>query len=157
MPRMRGNTGRNPMPANVCRPAIAATTLLAAAILVAASSPAAALRACTTAEMRRISESFIIDCFAHHRATVRCNANGDPVCCYTVLSAPSFRKCTTDPGADRLDPRPRTWPRPPRAGMPDGPPRPVGPYTPVPPRVDPPPGRVGPPSGPTGPIIRSGK
>lgn len=121
-------------------------------------------RSCTNAEMRRISDSFIIDCFKIHGAYVRCQSNGDPVCC---RNTPWGTKCTSTPGSSTLDPgsgpvrppragRPDPGPdrvnppsRPPRAGGDTGPSR-VGPANdPRPPRMDPGPSRVGPSSNPT--------
>ena len=156
------------------RPTVAACTLFGAAtVIIAGMMPAHALRSCTNSEMRRISDSWIIDCFSHTGARLKCQANGDPVCCFNTAWG---YKCTTSPAyvaPGRLDPGSGPV-RPPRAGNPGTPPDRVGPYTPVPPRmggnpdrvappsrpvrpprIDPPPGKIGP-SGPSGPTIRSG-
>jgi hypothetical protein len=148
--------------------------LVVSATFAAITTPAAAHRACTNSELGRVSDSFTIDCFKKPQARVRCQSNGDPVCCsYT----PWGEKCTTTPGASSFDPGPGPT-RPPRAGRPDRPPdrvnppsRPpragdpgsgpgrVGPANdPKPPRADPGPSRVGPASNPSpsGPTIKSG-
>jgi hypothetical protein len=151
----------------------AAGALISAIIAIAASAaPAAALRSCTNAELRRISDAWTINCFSHTGAQVKCQSNGDPVCCfytgpwkgYQCTSSPSYvSPGRVDPGSGptrpprvgtpglppgRADPGPV---RPPRTGVPGSPPDSVGPPSrPIqPPRFDPAPQRIGPPAGPS--------
>jgi hypothetical protein len=105
-----------------------AGTLLGAIIIAASVTPAAAARKCTNAELRRISDSWTIDCFSHTNAQVKCQSNGDPVCCFYTGPFKGYQ-CTSSPSyvaPGRIDPGSGPK-RPPRAGNPDAPPDRVSP------------------------------